>query len=77
MVDRLVRFLRKRCHFYKLESIPSICRDPKDDFLLELARVSDSDFLITGEKDLTDIKQYGRCSIITISDLNERIQLRN
>ena len=26
---------------------------------------------------VTDIKQYGRCSIIAISDLNERIQLRN
>lgn len=32
----------------------------KDDYLLELALVSDADFLITGDKDLLDIKKNGK-----------------
>ncbi len=32
-----------------------ICRDPKDDILLECCLAAKADFLITGDKDLLDI----------------------
>ena len=42
----------------------------KDDDLLELALVSDADFLITGDKDLLDIKKMGNCQILTATEFD-------
>lgn len=69
-IGRLESFLRKRCDYYRLNDIPARCRDPKDDYLLELAKVSDADILVTGDKDLTDMRMFGKCLIITIAGLN-------
>lgn len=33
----------------------SLCRDPKDNFLLDLAAESRADFLVTGDRDLLDV----------------------
>ena len=49
-----------------------MCRDPKDDFLLGLAKKSSADYLVTGDKDLLDLKKYQNTEIITI-DMFERI----
>lgn len=68
---RLLSFLRARSEYYTLGDIPQRCRDPKDDYLLELARVSNADMLVTGDKDLTEMKQLGKCEIITLQNLRE------
>jgi uncharacterized protein len=42
-----------------------ICRDPKDDFLIDLIIASNPDYLITRDKDLLEIKQnFGKTRII-------------
>jgi uncharacterized protein len=42
-----------------------ICRDPKDDFLLDLIIASSPDYLITRDKDLLEIEQrFGNTRII-------------
>jgi len=53
---------------YELHEIPARCRDPKDDFLLELAVVSESEFLLTGDADLLEMNRIGACKILTIQD---------
>jgi putative PIN family toxin of toxin-antitoxin system len=45
----------------------SICRDPKDNFLLELAQDGKADYLLTGDKDLLSIEKFGKTKIISIS----------
>ena len=65
--ERLLAFLRARSEDYPLGDIPARCRDPKDDYLLELARVADADILVTGDKDLTDLHQFGHCQILTLA----------
>ena len=45
------------------------CRDPKDNFLLNLAIDSQADYLVTGDNDLLEIKSIGITKIITINDL--------
>ena len=70
--ERLLEFLRARSDEYVLGDIPSRCRDPKDDYLLELARVSDADILVTGDKDLTDMCQFGRCKIMTLAEFKRK-----
>ncbi len=41
------------------------CRDPKDDFLLNLALESNADYLITGDTDLLVLKKIGHTDIIS------------
>jgi putative PIN family toxin of toxin-antitoxin system len=52
----------------EVNSSVEICRDPKDNFLLALAKDSQADYLITGDKDLLEIKQFESTQIITFSD---------
>ena len=69
---RLLSFLRVRSEYHTLGDIPQRCRDPKDDYLLELAYISNADLLVTGDKDLTELRQLGKCEIITLQNLRER-----
>jgi len=73
--DRLLAFLRARSENYSLSDIPQRCRDPKDDYLLELARVADADILVTGDADLTDMQQFGRCRIMTLAQFKQKYEL--
>ena len=67
-VRDFVGFLQENAIRFKVDNIPQRCRDPKDDFLLELAVVADADILLSGDADLTDMKQIGRCRIMTASE---------
>lgn len=39
------------------DDIPTVTRDPDDDYLVALARKSDADVLVTGDRDLLDLEQ--------------------
>src|SRR3989344_599859 len=43
----------------------NLCRDPQDNFLLELAQESHADYLISGDKLVLELKQYKSTKIIT------------
>ena len=62
---------------YPLTNIPQRCRDPKDDYLLELANVSQANFLITGDQDLTGIKTIGKCQILTLAEYCMKVAKRS
>ena len=49
------------------------CRDSKDNFLLALSKDSNADYLVTGDGDLLDIKQFGQTPIVTFSEFAVRI----
>ncbi|WP_369410271.1 putative toxin-antitoxin system toxin component, PIN family [Hufsiella ginkgonis] len=46
----------------------TLCRDAKDNFLLSLAEDGKATHLITGDKDLLDLKKVGSTSILVMSD---------
>jgi putative PIN family toxin of toxin-antitoxin system len=54
--------------FIEVKSIVTLCRDEKDNFLLALAKEGDADYLLTGDKDLLDLKWFGKTKINTISE---------
>ncbi len=67
----LMDFIKEDTIYIELPKIiNSRCRDPKDDHLLELAVLSDADYLITGDKDLLSMKSINLCRIITASDFD-------
>jgi len=59
---------------FDIKDVEKVCRDPKDDFLLALAKRSKANFLITGDKDLLEIGQYGRTEILTARKFRDRIK---
>ena len=63
--------------FVEVSSSIEVCRDPKDNFLLALAKDGKADYLLTGDKDLLALKKFDRTNIITIREfLDERKRLR-
>ena len=58
----------------KVESIVAICRDPNDNFLLALAKDGSADYLLTGDKDLLELKRFGKTKIKTIASFIDEIK---
>ncbi|HMJ46577.1 MAG TPA: putative toxin-antitoxin system toxin component, PIN family [Ferruginibacter sp.] len=52
--------------FIDVKSSTIICRDPKDNFLLSLSKDGNATHLISGDKDLLDLKRFGRTKIVTL-----------
>jgi putative PIN family toxin of toxin-antitoxin system len=44
-----------------------ICRDPDDDFLLETAVSGNAGYLVTGDKDLLELKKFRQTKIVKLS----------
>ena len=55
----------------EVNSVVEVCRDPKDNFLLALARDSQADYLITGDRDLLELKKFESTRIVTFSDFEK------
>jgi putative PIN family toxin of toxin-antitoxin system len=66
--DELVSKLRSVAELVDVHSVVEICRDPKDNFLLALAKDGNADYLITGDNDLLVLKKFEKTKIVTLSD---------
>ncbi len=53
-------------HVGGIGSLRGICRDPKDDIILECAAVAGAEVLITGDRDLLVIGSYQGVRILTV-----------
>ncbi|MCO6483334.1 MAG: putative toxin-antitoxin system toxin component, PIN family [Flavobacteriales bacterium] len=49
-------------------SLPAISRDPKDDYLLLMAKKGKADVLVTGDADLLSMQRYGTTRIMNAHD---------
>ena len=75
--EDIIELLSLIHHFVEIVEVHSeinICRDPKDNFLLALAKDSNADFLVTGDKDLLEIGNFHGTQIITIVDLEKALE---
>ena len=59
--------IRNSAESINIISNVKVCRDPKDNFLLALANDGKADYLLTGDKDLLELKKFGKTKIITIT----------
>ncbi len=50
------------------KQVRGICRDPEDDKFISCAISANADFIVTGDKDLSDLKKYECVRIIQASD---------
>ena len=52
----------------KITEEPEICRDPKDNFLLEMCDKGNVNYLVTGDNDLLILKKYKHTKIISYKE---------
>jgi uncharacterized protein len=67
-LESLLLQIKNEAEFIEVTSDIKLCRDPKDDFLLSLAKDGKATHLITGDKDLLDIKSFEKTKITTIAN---------
>jgi predicted nucleic acid-binding protein len=58
-------FLQKSKRVVVTGKLSGVCRDPKDDFILECAVTGNADRIVTGDKDLLSLDPYGPIRILT------------
>jgi len=67
-IKHLLANINDKAEFIKIKSIINVCRDPKDNFLLSIAKDGNASHLITGDRDLLVLKKIGKTEIITIAE---------
>lgn len=70
-VDELLRLLELIAEKVNITPTHTICRDPKDNFLLDLIDSSKADYLITGDADLLEHNPFLTAQIISPSEFEE------
>lgn len=75
-VHDMEAWLLHHSYFSELGEIPTRCRDPKDDYLLELAIQAKAIYLVSGDDDLLSIGEIEGCRIMTFTQfINELSRL--
>ena len=73
-VETLLQMLVEVVEIVDVCSVVKICRDSKDNFLLALAQDGGADYLITGDRDLSILKEFGKTKIITLTELEKELK---
>lgn len=73
-IDKLIDLFDVYGEIVSVTSNVNLCRDPKDNFLLSLAKDSKTNYLITGDKDLLDVKAFEVTKILTMTDYLMKIK---
>lgn len=68
----ILETIEQYADFITVNSNVNVCRDPKDNFLLSLAKDGLANYLITGDQDLLVIKRFEKTEIITIAEFKIR-----
>lgn len=73
-IEKIIENFDQFGELVKVTSDIRVCRDSKDDFLLNLSIDSKADYLITGDKDLLILEKIEDTTILTFSEFIERIE---
>jgi putative PIN family toxin of toxin-antitoxin system len=66
-LESILSHINLHAEFVSVHSAIDICRDKKDNFLLALAIDSKANYLLTGDKDLLEVKHLKSTKIITVT----------
>jgi putative PIN family toxin of toxin-antitoxin system len=72
-VIELLELLETIAEKVEIKSKHFICRDPKDNFLLDLIDFSKADYLVTGDKDLLIHNPFKTATILTPANFEKEI----
>ena len=74
-IEKLLRIFDSYGKLYKVSRRINICRDPKDNFLLDLAAESKAEYLVTGDTDLLVLKKIDNTRILSWNDFISELRL--
>jgi len=74
-IQKLLIYFDKYGKLFKIKSNVKVCRDDKDNFLLNLSIDSKADYLITGDKDLLILEKIENTKIINFTDFIKEIKV--
>ena len=66
-LQELLLAMSRRAYFIDVSVMVEVCRDPKDNFLLALAKDGKASQPITRDKDLLVLKKFGKTIILTLT----------
>lgn len=72
-IEKILEYFDQFGKLIKVKSDIQICRDKKDNFLLNLSVDSKANYLITGDKDLLVLENIEKTKILTFADFLETI----
>ena len=73
-IEKILEYFDQFGELVKVKSDIKICRDEKDNFLLNLSVDSKADYLITGDKDLLILEKIEDTKIKTFSEFIELME---
>lgn len=73
-IEKILDYLDQFGELVKVTSDIKVCRDEKDNFLLNLSVDSEADYLITGDKDLLILEKIENTKILTFTEFIERTE---
>lgn len=73
-VAALLEWMEEVTTDIELSSITPRCRDPKDDYLLELAVQSNAIYLVSGDSDLLTLGHVENCRIMTFAQFEAEMK---
>lgn len=85
--EKFNKLISAKTRYYFFEMVYDVCfvtditveaksdiRDPKDLYLLSMAESVPVDYIVSGDKDLTDLKEYAGIPILKYSELLEKLK---
>jgi hypothetical protein len=87
--EKFDKLISSETRYYFFEMIYDVCfitditveavsdiRDPKDLYLLSMAESVPVDYIVSGDRDLTDMKQHASIPILKYTDLLEKLNIK-
>jgi len=71
-INELSGFHQVLTNHFDLPEIEPVVADQKDDYLFALCKISNADYLVTGDKLLLAVGKYLDTSVITLADLKNQ-----
>ncbi|MBK9332385.1 MAG: putative toxin-antitoxin system toxin component, PIN family [Ignavibacteria bacterium] len=72
-VLELIDLLETIAEIFVVKPTHFICRDQKDNFLLDLIEFSKADYLVTGDKDLLELTPFQTATILTPNNFDKEM----
>lgn len=73
-IEKILEYFDQYGELIEVKSDIKICRDEKDNFLLNLSTDSKAEYLITGDKDLLILENIESTKILTFTEFIETIE---
>ena len=67
-VSRFISLVLTRLKPVEIKTVVRLSRDDKDNYLLSMSLDCNADYLVTGDPDLLELKEFGKIKILTMAE---------